>query len=60
MNIKLKPYKEFVEKELIPLEPLLINHQYDELYSELDKKRDLVKKLNLGHLIYLKNLVVKI
>ena len=47
MNIKLKPYKEFVEKELIPLEPLLINHQYDELYSELDKKRDLVKKLNL-------------
>ena len=47
MNIKLKPYKEFVEKELIPLEPLLINHQYDELYSELDKKRDQVKKLNL-------------
>jgi len=47
MNNKLKPYKEFVEKELIPLEPLLINHQYDELYSELDKKRDQVKKLNL-------------
>ena len=47
MNNKLKPYKEFVEKELFPLEPLLINHQYDELYSELDKKRDQVKKLNL-------------
>ena len=47
MNNKLKAYKTFVENELIPLEPLLINHQYDELYSELDQKRNQIKKLNL-------------
>lgn len=47
MNNKLKVYKEFVEKELIPLEQLLINHQYDELYSKLEEKREQVKKLNL-------------
>ena len=47
MNNKLKVYKGFVEKELIPLEPLLINHKYDELYSKLDEKRDQIKKLNL-------------
>ena len=33
MNNKLKVYKGFIEKELIPLEPLLINHRYDELYE---------------------------
>jgi len=32
MDNHLQPYFEFLEKEVIPLEPLLLDHQYDELY----------------------------
>ena len=47
MKAKLNLYRKFVEEELIPLEPLLLNHHYDELYNELEKKRKEVKKLGL-------------
>ena len=47
MDNHLKPYFDFVEKEVIPLEPLLLNHQYDELYMRLDKLRQQVKKQGL-------------
>ena len=35
MNAKLNLYRKFVEEELITLEPLLLNHHYDELYNKL-------------------------
>ena len=47
MNNLLKKYSKFVENELIPLESLLLNHQYEELYLSLDNLRDKVKKLGL-------------
>ena len=47
MKAKLNLYRKFVEEELIPLESLLLNHHYDELYNELEKKRKEVKKLGL-------------
>ena len=47
MDNHLKPYFDFVEKEVIPLEPLLLNHQYDELYMRLDKLRQQVKNQGL-------------
>ena len=28
--------REFVDKEIIPLEPLLLNHEYDALMTGLD------------------------
>ena len=47
MKAKLNLYRKFVEDELIPLEPLLLNHHYGELYNELEEKRKEVKKLVL-------------
>ena len=47
MDNHLQPYFNFLEKEVIPLEPLLLNHQYDELYTALDKLRQQVKKQGL-------------
>ena len=47
MKAKLNLYRKFVEEELIPLEPLLLNHHYDELYNKLEEKRKKVKKLGL-------------
>jgi len=47
MDKHLQPYFEFLEKEVIPLEPLLLDHQYDELYMSLDKLRQQVKKQGL-------------
>ena len=47
MKAKLNLYRKFVEEELIALEPLLLNHHYDELYNELEEKRKEVKKLGL-------------
>ena len=44
MKAKLNLYRKFVEGELIPLEPLLLNHHYDELYNKLEEKRKEVKK----------------
>ena len=37
--------REFVEREIIPLEPLLLNHEYDELMTRLDEKRQVAKSL---------------
>ena len=37
--------REFIEKEIIPLEPLLLNHEYDALMTELGIKRQLAKSL---------------
>ena len=47
MDNHLQPYFDFLEKEVIPLEPLLLDHQYDELYMSLDKLRQQVKKQGL-------------
>ena len=47
MDNHLQPYFDFLEKEVIPLEPLLLDHQYDELYMSLDKLRHQVKKQGL-------------
>jgi hypothetical protein len=37
--------REFVEKEIIPLEPLLLNHEYEPLMKQLDEKRQMAKSL---------------
>ena len=37
--------REFVEKEIIPLEPLLLNHEYDMLMERLAEKRRTAKSL---------------
>jgi len=37
--------REFVEKEIILLEPLLLNHEYDVLTEQLAEKRQMAKSL---------------
>jgi acyl-CoA dehydrogenase len=37
--------REFIEKEIIPLEPLFLNHEYDALMAQLDEKRKTAKSL---------------
>ena len=37
--------REFVEQELIPLEPLLLNHEYETLMERLAEKRGTAKAL---------------
>src|SRR5258706_4639341 len=37
--------REFVEEEIIPLEPLLLNHEYDVLMERLAEKRQTAKSL---------------
>jgi acyl-CoA dehydrogenase len=37
--------REFVEEEIIPLEPLLLNHEYDTLMERLAEKRQIAKSL---------------
>jgi acyl-CoA dehydrogenase len=37
--------REFVEKEIIPLEPLLLNHEYGVLMEQLAEKRQMAKSL---------------
>lgn len=37
--------REFVEKEIIPLEPLLLHHEYGSLWAQLDEKRRMAKSL---------------
>ncbi len=37
--------REFIEKEIIPLEPLLLNHKYEELMKLLNDKRQTAKSL---------------
>ena len=43
----LNQYRQFVYNELIPIEPLLLNHQYEALYSNLDALRIRVKEMGL-------------
>jgi alkylation response protein AidB-like acyl-CoA dehydrogenase len=37
--------REFVEKEIIPLEPLLLNHEYESVMTQLEEKRKIAKSL---------------
>lgn len=37
--------REFVEEEIIPLEPLLLNHEYEPLIAQLDEKRQTARSL---------------
>ncbi len=45
MKKVLATIREFVDKEIIPLEPLLLNHEYDALMTGLDDKRKKAKSL---------------
>ena len=46
---------EFVEKELIPLEPEFLRRDFRELLPELEEKRRLVKQMELWAPIILRN-----
>ena len=37
--------REFIEKEVIPLEPLLLNHEYEPLMAQLGERRKTAKSL---------------
>ncbi len=41
----LSTIREFIEKEIIPLEPLFLNHQYAEMMTHLNEKRQMAKSL---------------
>ena len=44
--------REFVEQEIIPLEPLLLDHQYEPLMAQMEAKRGKARSLgerSLGH-----------
>jgi len=45
LTMILETIHEFVEKEIIPLEPLLLDHEYDSLKVQLDEKRLKAKSL---------------
>ena len=47
LHMILSTVREFVEEEIIPLEPLLLNHEYDVLMARLQEKRDKAKSLGL-------------
>ncbi|MEA1881868.1 MAG: acyl-CoA dehydrogenase family protein [Candidatus Marinimicrobia bacterium] len=47
MKDYLEQYRNFVESELIPIEPLLLNHQYDELNLKIEALRIRVKEMGL-------------
>jgi len=47
MKNYLEQYRNFVKNKLIPIEPLLMNHQYDELNSKIDGLRIQVKEMGL-------------
>lgn len=47
MKDYLDQYRIFVQDELIPLESLLLNHQYDELESKISALRTQVKEMGL-------------
>jgi alkylation response protein AidB-like acyl-CoA dehydrogenase len=44
---KLDSLEEFLQFNLYPLEELFLNHQWDQLFPELENARNKVKKLNL-------------
>lgn len=39
ISMLLGAIREFVQEEIVPLEPLLFNHEYDALYARLEEKR---------------------
>ena len=43
----LRTMREFVQEEIIPLEPLLLNHEYKSLMAALQEKRRVAKSLGL-------------
>jgi len=45
MDKLLATLREFIDKEVIPLEPLLLNHEYDLLVTQLAEKRKTAKSL---------------
>ncbi|MDY6822779.1 MAG: acyl-CoA dehydrogenase family protein [Thermodesulfobacteriota bacterium] len=47
MKTILEMIHEFVEKELMPLEPEFINHDFKEMVPVLQEKREMVKKMEL-------------
>ena len=47
LTMILTTLREFVTEEVIPLEPLLLNHDYDRLMPQLQAKRDKAKALGL-------------
>jgi acyl-CoA dehydrogenase len=47
LNMLLTTIREFVEEEIIPLEPLLLNHEYDVLMARLEEKRQKARSLGL-------------
>ena len=47
LTMILTTLREFVTEEVIPLEPLLLNHDYDHLLPQLQAKRDQAKALGL-------------
>lgn len=47
LNMLLSTMREFVEEEIIPLEPLLLNHEYETLMTALHEKRLKAKSLGL-------------
>jgi acyl-CoA dehydrogenase len=47
LTMILSTIREFVEEEIIPLEPLLLNHEYETLLPQLQEKRNKAKALGL-------------
>ncbi len=47
LNATLEQIKTFIETEILPLEPLFLNHDFDALMPELEKRRNRVKKIGL-------------
>ncbi len=47
LNATFEKIKTFIEAEILPLEPLFLNHDFDALMPELEKRRNRVKKIGL-------------
>lgn len=47
LTMLLGTIRAFVEEEVVPLEPLLLNHDYQKLATKLDEKRDKARSLGL-------------
>jgi acyl-CoA dehydrogenase len=47
LKLILTTINEYVTEEIIPLEPLLLNHEYETLMAQLDEKRRKAKSLGL-------------
>ena len=47
LNLILSTIREFLEEEIVPLEPLLLGHEYDMLMARLEEKRDKARSLGL-------------